>query len=111
MDLTLVTTPLPLKKDKHGVIRIADTRIPLETVIIAFKNGATCEEIVYQFTSLDLADVYATISYYLKHQDEVESYLKERQRKAKQIRKQIESHFDSKGIREGLLKRRVKTNG
>ncbi|MFQ5638568.1 MAG: hypothetical protein ACE5IR_11305 [bacterium] len=66
---------------------------------------------VYQYPSLELADVYGVISYYLKNQEEVETYLDERQKKAEIIRKEIQSHFDSRGIRERLLKRRaVKTS-
>jgi uncharacterized protein (DUF433 family) len=111
MELSIIKAPLPLKKDAYGVVRVGGTRITLETVITTFKNGATCEEIVYQYPSLKLADVYMVISYYLRNQEEVEDYLAEHQEKAKHIRKKIESHFDSKGIRERLLKRRTAKNG
>lgn len=110
MEISITTTQLPLQKDAHGVIRVGGTRVTLETVVKAFKNGATCEEIIYQFPSLELADVYAVIGYYLKNQAEVEAYLQERQKNAEIIRKKIEAHFDSKGIRERLLKRRVIKN-
>lgn len=107
----MTTTHLPLLKDANGLVRVGGTRVTLETVVTAFKNGATCEEIVYQYPSLELADVYGVISYYLKNQEEVETYLDERQKKAEIIRKEIQSHFDSRGIRERLLKRRaVKTS-
>lgn len=111
MELSITTAPLPLQKDAYGVVRVGGTRVTLETVITAFKHGATCEEIVYQYPSLELADVYAVISYYLRHQVEVEAYLEERQQKAKTIRKKIESHFDPQGIRQRLLKRRASKNG
>ncbi len=107
MELLTYTTQLPFQKDTQGVIRVGGTRVTLETVIKAFKNGATCEEIVYQYPSLDLADVYAVIGYYLKNRAQVETYLEERRKKADLIRNEINAHFDSKGIRERLLKRRV----
>lgn len=107
MELLTYTTQLPFQKDTQGVIRVGGTRVTLETVIKAFKNGATCEEIVYQYPSLDLADVYAVIGYYLKNRAQVETYLEERRKKADLIRNEIDAHFDSKGIRERLLKRRV----
>jgi uncharacterized protein (DUF433 family) len=47
----------PLVADDDGVIRVAGTRVQLETVVIAFDAGATAEEIAQQYTSLDLADV------------------------------------------------------
>jgi uncharacterized protein (DUF433 family) len=111
MELSMTSTPLPLLKDAHGIIRVGGTRVTLETVVTAFKNGSTCEEIVYQYPSLQLADVYAVISYYLSNRAEVENYLEERQKRAEMIRQKIESNFDSQGIRERLLKRRAKKNG
>jgi uncharacterized protein (DUF433 family) len=111
MELSMTSTPLPLIKDANGIIRLGGTRVTLETVVAAFKNGSTCEEIVYQYPTLKLADVYAVISYYLSNQAEVETYLEERQKRAEMIRQKIESNFDSQGIRERLLKRRAKKNG
>src|SRR4051812_40163380 len=57
--------PPPLVGDDDGVIRIAGTRVQLETVVLAFQAGATAEEIAQQYSSLNLADVYAVISYVL----------------------------------------------
>ncbi|MEO0869309.1 MAG: DUF433 domain-containing protein, partial [Cyanobacteria bacterium J06642_11] len=42
-------------------------------------EGATAEEIVEQYPSLQLADVYSVISYYLRRKTEVDAYLKIRQ--------------------------------
>ena len=40
----------------------------LDTVISAFNADATAEEIVQQYPSIALADVYSVIAYYLRHQ-------------------------------------------
>ena len=53
MALILETKPLPLKKDKSGTIRVAETRIPLDTIITAFHNGESAEEIVESFDVLN----------------------------------------------------------
>ena len=105
MSLVIVDTPIPLKTDKEGVVRVGDTRVTLETVIAVFKEGATAEEIVSQYPSLLLADVYAVIGYYLQHQTDVEAYLSQRQLIAKEIRQQNEARFNQQGIRERLLAR------
>jgi len=102
------TITIPFRKDRYGVIRIGNTRVTLDTVIIAFKNGSTSEEIVYQFPSLDLADVYAAIGYYLKNRADVETYLTGRQKKAREIKKQHESRYDSQAIYKRLSRRRQK---
>ncbi len=110
MELSITTTTPPLVKDDRGIVRVGGTRVTLETVVTAFKNGSTCEEIVYQYPSLKLADVYSVVSYYLGNQAEVESYLEERQKKAEMIRKKVESKSDSQDIRKRLLKRRAEKN-
>jgi len=53
--------PPPLVADDDGVIRISGTRVQLETIVLAFDAGATAEEITQQYTSVELADVYAVI--------------------------------------------------
>ena len=104
MSLAIVNTPVPLKTDVDGVVRVGNTRVTLDTVITTFKEGATAEEIVAQYPSLNLADVYAVIGYYLQ-QPEVEAYLSQRQQVADEIRKQNEIRFNQQGIRERLLAR------
>lgn len=58
MALSFATQTLPLASDCDGVVRVRDTRVTLDTVVSAFCDGATPEEIVQQYPSLDLADVY-----------------------------------------------------
>ena len=111
MELSIATNPLPLEKDLNGTIRVGGTRVTLGTVVKTFRNRATCEEIVYQYPSLKLADVYAAISYYLRNQSQVDSYLAKRHEKAQSIRKQIEGYTDSQRIRERLLERRTAQSG
>jgi hypothetical protein len=76
--------------------------------VSAFNEGATPEEIVSQYSSLDLADVYAVIGYYLRHRTDVEAYLRQRQCQADAVRKENEARFDPQGIRDRLLARRTK---
>ena len=79
MVLILTSDPIPLKTDPDGAIRIGKTRVTLDTVVTAFLEGATAEEIKEQYPSLQLADIYFAISYYLRHQSEIDAYLLERQ--------------------------------
>jgi uncharacterized protein (DUF433 family) len=88
------------------VLRITGTRVSLDSVIYAFKEGATPEEIVQQYPTLDLKDVYAVISYYLQNQTEIEEYLAQRQVEHLKLKKEIESRFNPHGIRERLLARK-----
>ncbi len=107
MSLVIGKEQVPLKADSHGVVRVAGTRIPLETIIISFKEGATAEEIVSRFASLKLADVYSVLSFYLRQRDNVEEYLNQRQQVSEQTRQLNQARFDSTGIRERLLARQA----
>jgi uncharacterized protein (DUF433 family) len=107
MALSVVSEPLPIKTDADGVVRVAGTRVTLDTIVSAFNEGATPEEIVSQYSSLDLADVYAVIGYYLRHRADVEAYLRQRQHQADVVRKENEARFDPQGIRDRLLARRT----
>ena len=102
----MTTERVPLHKDADGVIRVAGTRVTLDTVIGAFNAGATPEEIIQQYPSITLADVYSVIAYYLRHQADVQTYLADRQQQAARVREENERRFDSSGIRERLLARR-----
>ena len=107
MAIEITTKPVPLAMDSDGVIRVAETRVTLDTVVAAFNEGATAEEIVADYPSLDLADVYAVISYYLHKRADVDTYLSKRQQQAREIRQQNEARFDPHGIRDRLLARRT----
>ena len=108
MSLVIVDEPIPLEADTDGVVRVGGTRVTLDTVVAAFNEGATAEEIVSQYPTLHLADVYAVISYYLRRRPEVEAYLRQRQQLVNEVRKQNEARFDLQGVRDRLLARRAK---
>lgn len=106
MTLTIAVEAAPLETDFDGVVRVGKTRVTLDTVVTAFLEGATVEEIGAQYTSLDLSDIYSAIGYYLKHKLEVDAYLMERQLKSTLIRQEVEQRFNPVGIRARLLARR-----
>jgi uncharacterized protein (DUF433 family) len=107
MTLPLEAEPLPLHTDRDGTIRVGQTRVPLETVVHAFNEGASAEEIAYRYSTLELADIYATITYYLRHRNSVDEYLRDQEARAKEVRRKIEAHQPARqGLRERLLSRR-----
>jgi len=52
--MAAVTEAIPMAKDPHGVYRVGGTRVTLDLVVHAFNRGATAEEIVQMFPSLEL---------------------------------------------------------
>ena len=104
---TFATEAVPLEAGADGVIRVGNTRVTLDTVVAAFSQGATAEEIAQRYPSLELADVYQVIGYYLRRPSEVEAYLEERRAHADAVRKENEARFDPRGVRDRLLARRA----
>ena len=102
----VATEPVPLVQDENGVMRVRGTRITLDTVFAAFREGATAEEIAQQYPSIALADVYQVIAYCLRHPSEIEAYLSERSATATMTREHNQSTWPPDGIRDRLLARR-----
>src|SRR5689334_7636190 len=107
MTLTVVADPVPLRTEEDGTLRVGETRVTLDILIAAFRQGMSPEELVQQVDVLELADVYAVFAFYLRHRAEVDAYLAERQEKAAAIRAEIEARWgdNSTGLRERLLAR------
>ncbi|MCC6123663.1 MAG: DUF433 domain-containing protein [Pirellulales bacterium] len=104
MSITLQTDPLLLREDPDGGLRIGQTRILVELVLRAFQDRATPETIVQRYPTLGLVDVYAVITHYLQHREEMDRYLAERERRAKEVRERIErGQGDMAEIRAKLL--------
>lgn len=104
MSLVLECESPPLREDETGAIRVGDSRVLLELVIRSFQDGASPETIVQRYSTLSLSDVYITIGYYLRHQQEIESYLNEREHLAESVRQRFsEIQPDLSLIRARLL--------
>lgn len=106
MTLAIALEPTPIEIDAHGVVRVAKTRITLDTVVTAFLEGCTPEEIGEQYSSLQISDIYLVIGYYLRHQNEVQAYLAKRQHQAAIVQQETEQRFYPIGLRDRLLARR-----
>lgn len=105
MALTFITETLPLQAGADGVVRVGKTRVTLDSVVGAFSDGATAEEIVQRYPSLSLADVYQVIGYYLRRPLEVDEYLNQQKTRSEAVRVQNEMRFDPQGVRDRLLAR------
>lgn len=106
MSLSVTAQPVPLWTDSDGVIRVGGSRVTLDTLIGAFRDGASAEAIADQYPSLSLADIYAVIGFYLHHQAEVDAHLEQHHQEAARVREANEKRFDPSGIRERLQNRR-----
>lgn len=92
---------------ENGVIRVQGTRVSLDSIVYAFDRGASPEEIIESYPTVDLATVYATLAYVLQNRSEVDRYLDRRRVDADCLRAEIEQRFPQEGLRARLLARRA----
>jgi len=92
----------PLFFDETGVIRIGRSRVGLSVVIGQYESGMAPEDIVRAYDSLRLADVHATIAYYLRHMVEVKEFLRRSELETDAIRDRAEAG-DKLITRDSLL--------
>jgi uncharacterized protein (DUF433 family) len=108
LPLEPVTVPLrredPPRKDDLPVYRVGDSRVSLDSVLGAYRDGADPDSIARAYDTLTLADVYAVLAWYLRHREEADAYLAARQAAADRLRREIEAAQPGQaGLREKLL--------
>lgn len=66
---TYVTT------DEHGVMRVGQSRVMLDSIIASFHEGHSAETIGQQYPAVTLEEIYGAIAFYLGHRQQVDEYL------------------------------------
>lgn len=64
-----------VKVDEHGVMRVANTPVMLDSIVAGFQHGHSPETIRQQYPALTLEDVYGAITFYLANLKQVDEYL------------------------------------
>ena len=62
-----------------GAYRITDSRVSLASVVYAWRDGLSPESIKENFPVLTLEEVYGAITFYLANQEEIDTYLSQRE--------------------------------
>jgi uncharacterized protein (DUF433 family) len=94
-------------RDRDGTVRVAGTRVTLDTVVRAFHAGASPEEIAEQYPVLGLGDVYSVLAFYLRRRAEVDAYLAQGVSDGQAAAARFSSLRPDAGLRGRLLARRV----
>jgi uncharacterized protein (DUF433 family) len=76
--VTAAAERIPLIADPKGVLRIVGTEITLDRVVGLYEAGITAEDIARLCRPVLLADIYAVLTFYLRHQDEIDADIKRR---------------------------------
>jgi uncharacterized protein (DUF433 family) len=110
MTMTISADPVPLHVDASGTIRVAGTRLTLESLLALYQQGRgkTPEEIAACFDGISLGDVYAVLGYYLHHQTEVDTYLAQQEAASEAVWRELEAEgpAEANPFRDRVLSRR-----
>ena len=63
-------------ENRDGGYFVSGTRISLDSIVYAFRRGASPETIKSSFPTLTLEQIYGAIAFYLSKQSEVDEYLR-----------------------------------
>jgi uncharacterized protein (DUF433 family) len=75
-------------EQREGVYYVPGTRISLDSIVYAFREGCSPENIREDFEGLTLAHVYGAIAFYLDHQTDIDGYLLQRREKWAELERQ-----------------------
>jgi uncharacterized protein (DUF433 family) len=76
LEIAMDSTKRYIRPDEHGVWRIGDTRVMLDSVLAAFHQGDSPETIRQDYPALSLEEVYGAIADYLANRAEIDDYLR-----------------------------------
>ena len=67
--------PSPYIEERNGGVYVAGTRVSIDSVVIAFQDGASPEKIVRCYSTLKPSQVYGVIAYYLENEQTINTYI------------------------------------
>jgi uncharacterized protein (DUF433 family) len=86
-----------VERTEHGGWRVRSTRVSLDSVVHAYWDGRSAEEIGIEFPALALEQVHGAIAFYLRNRAEVDEYL------ARQTARWDEARHHSEAANQPLL--------
>lgn len=90
-------------EERDGDYYIAGTRISLDSIVLAFRDGESPEAILRAFPmAAPLVRIYGAITFYLENKEKVEEYLNDQERAWENLRKKRPKSEDAmtKRLRE-----------
>lgn len=87
-----LTDRRPYVEQREDEWFVAGTRVSLDSVVTAYLEGFSAEQIRDSFPVLTLEQIHGTLAFYLAHQDAVDAHLREKAEwfEAERLRKRAE---------------------
>lgn len=77
-------------EERNGTYYVAGTRVSLDSIVHAFREGKSPESILAEFDTLTLAQIYGAIAHYLDHQPAIDAYYVRQRQRAQALRSAAE---------------------
>ena len=99
---------VPLVQWEDGSIRVRNSRVTLETIVIRSRMGDTVERIHSGYPTVLVSQIKQILAWYFDNKAEVDEYIQQGEEEAERIWQRIESQPGYKKVsREELLRRKA----
>lgn len=99
---------VPLVQLENGAVRVRNSRVTLETIVIRSKMGDTIARIHSGFPTVSISQIKEILAWYHDNKADVDEYIRQGEEEAEIIFKRIESQPGYKKVsREELLRRKA----
>lgn len=93
-------------REVNGALRIAGTRITIDTVIAEIRNGRDPEWISEGYPSLSPAVIVEVMQYYIRNREAVDQYLREGKEELETLMREHPEIFATERLWERLMERK-----
>jgi len=77
-------------EQREGAFFVTGTRVSLDSIVCAFREGESPETILQNFDTLRPAQVYGAIAFYLENQPSIDAYLIRQQQHVDEMRRKAD---------------------
>ena len=99
---------VPLVQLETGGVRVRNSRVSLETIVIRTQMGDTVERIHSGFPTVSISQIKEILSWYFDNKAAADEYLEQVEVEGERIRQRIESQPGYKKVsRDELLRRKA----
>ena len=78
---------------REGGYWVAGTRVSLDSLVYAFRDGQTAESLAQSFPVLTLEQVYGAIAYYLANHAVIDAYLRQQEAELASLHQQMKKLY------------------
>ena len=98
---------VPLVQLENGAVRVRNSRVTLETIVIRTQVGDTVDDIHSGFPTVSVSQIKEILAWYYDNKAEADKYLQAVEAEGEKLRQWIENQPGYKERREDFLRRKA----